>query len=98
MALIKCPECGKDVSTSAETCPHCGYSLKKQQAPQTARPISYEQQTVKIRCWGRGQGKLNDKLLPYTNAGWEVVSIVEDHWQGGVLSPVYKVILRRAKR
>ncbi len=29
MALIKCPECGKEVSTAAETCPHCGYPIKK---------------------------------------------------------------------
>lgn len=29
MAMIKCPECGQDVSDSAETCPHCGYKLKK---------------------------------------------------------------------
>lgn len=29
MALIKCPECGKEnVSDSAETCPECGYSIK----------------------------------------------------------------------
>ncbi len=28
MALIKCPECDKDVSDSAEICPHCGYRLK----------------------------------------------------------------------
>ena len=24
MALIKCKECGKEVSSEAETCPHCG--------------------------------------------------------------------------
>lgn len=24
MALIKCQECGKQVSTNAESCPHCG--------------------------------------------------------------------------
>ena len=29
MALIKCPECGKEVSTAAETCPHCGYPINK---------------------------------------------------------------------
>lgn len=29
MALIKCPECGKEVSSSAPSCPHCGYVLKK---------------------------------------------------------------------
>ncbi|MGH7481770.1 MAG: zinc ribbon domain-containing protein [Longimicrobiales bacterium] len=27
MALVKCPECGKEVSSSAGTCPHCGYTL-----------------------------------------------------------------------
>ena len=29
MALIKCPECGKDVSTAAEACSHCGFPMKK---------------------------------------------------------------------
>lgn len=24
MALIKCPECGKEISDTATTCPHCG--------------------------------------------------------------------------
>jgi hypothetical protein len=24
MAIVKCRECGKDVSSQAETCPHCG--------------------------------------------------------------------------
>lgn len=27
MALITCPECGRQVSTAASTCPHCGYPL-----------------------------------------------------------------------
>ena len=27
MALIKCPECGNDVSDKAERCPHCGVSI-----------------------------------------------------------------------
>lgn len=29
MALIKCPECGKEVSDKAETCPNCGYKVSK---------------------------------------------------------------------
>lgn len=29
MALIECPECGKDVSDTAKVCPNCGFSLKK---------------------------------------------------------------------
>lgn len=27
MALIKCPECGRDISDKAESCPHCGYKV-----------------------------------------------------------------------
>ncbi len=30
MAIIKCPECGKDVSDKAEACIHCGYPLKEE--------------------------------------------------------------------
>lgn len=30
MALIKCPECKNNISDQAETCPKCGYELKKQ--------------------------------------------------------------------
>lgn len=33
MALVKCPECGKDVSTTAKACPHCGA-----EPPRTAAP------------------------------------------------------------
>lgn len=29
MALIKCPECGNDVSDKAKKCPKCGYKLKR---------------------------------------------------------------------
>jgi membrane protein YdbS with pleckstrin-like domain len=29
MALIACPECGKEVSTEAKACPSCGYPLRE---------------------------------------------------------------------
>ncbi len=31
MALIKCPECGKEISDQAPACIHCGYPLNQQQ-------------------------------------------------------------------
>ncbi|MFH0854507.1 MAG: hypothetical protein V1891_03370 [bacterium] len=37
MALIKCPECGRDVSDKAFTCPYCGNPFKGQS------PINIEQ-------------------------------------------------------
>jgi len=36
MALINCPECGKQVSTAAATCPSCGFPVATQAAE--ARP------------------------------------------------------------
>jgi len=32
MSLIKCEECGKDISDKAESCPNCGYPLIKKDA------------------------------------------------------------------
>lgn len=29
MALVKCSECGKDVSSEVRTCPHCGFEIRK---------------------------------------------------------------------
>ena len=29
MALIKCPECGKEISDEAKSCPNCGYRIRK---------------------------------------------------------------------
>lgn len=28
MALIKCPECGKEISDKASSCPNCGYPIE----------------------------------------------------------------------
>jgi len=39
MALINCPECGKQVSTSAKTCPACGFPV----AEKVAQPAVAEQ-------------------------------------------------------
>lgn len=29
MALIKCPECGKEISDKSKACIHCGYPLDR---------------------------------------------------------------------
>lgn len=36
MALIKCPECGNQISDKAESCPKCGYELNKKETPTTS--------------------------------------------------------------
>lgn len=39
MALISCPECGKEISDAALACPHCGHPIQEPQ-PQDAPPSS----------------------------------------------------------
>ena len=34
MALIRCPECGKDISDQSEVCIHCGYPVAENQIPE----------------------------------------------------------------
>jgi hypothetical protein len=51
MALVKCPECGANVSSAALTCIHCGYPLQGIAAqppphqPISSPPISQESQS-----------------------------------------------------
>ena len=56
MSLIRCPECNKAISSTVDSCPHCGYRLTQMeidQALEEARrnPVSIDQQpgTVIVR-------------------------------------------------
>jgi len=54
MALIKCPECGKEVSTSAKACPTCGFPVaEKITTTETAE-----------------QAAANDELLAEVRPSW----------------------------
>ena len=39
MALIKCKECGKEISSSAKTCPHCGIKLEISSCPECGKKL-----------------------------------------------------------
>jgi len=55
VALIKCPECERDVSSKATACPHCGYPIERM--AQGPRPVQVIEQTGRrwkaIRALGR---------------------------------------------
>ncbi len=53
MPLIKCPECGKEISTEAASCPHCGYPLRKEEEP--SKPAGYP--APKPSDWTKEWGK-----------------------------------------
>ena len=93
MALITCKECGRQVSDSAVSCPHCGFSIKGE--------TQYEMKTVDINCAGLISGKksLEKKLQKFIDEGWEVVSTNKIHNHSSSISfiQVYNCVLRRKK-
>ena len=60
MALIKCPECGKQVSSKAPTCPNCGApidsSYSKVKCPKcgstNVKVISGSSKVISMAIWG----------------------------------------------
>lgn len=51
MALIKCPECGKEVSNSAKLCPNCGFPIAQRST--TPEP-QYKPQTTATKKKKKG--------------------------------------------
>ena len=41
MALINCPECNKQVSGSAKSCPHCGMDLSEPEGTFGSDPFGW---------------------------------------------------------
>lgn len=52
MSLIKCPECGKDISDTAPSCPHCGFQLNIKKETVNNIPITESKQKPKKRGLG----------------------------------------------
>ena len=57
MALIKCPECGKDVSSIAKACPNCGAPIDTAiRCPKCGSSdtsvISGASKAVSVALWG----------------------------------------------
>lgn len=55
MALIFCPECMKEVSESADTCPHCGYKIrvavKQKQNQERVDQVKRKAKSIKKRYY-----------------------------------------------
>lgn len=76
MALIKCVECGKEISELADACPHCGNPINKK--IQTIEGTSKQWKVIKLVSWilfliglwlalsGNAEGGFNN---PKTGAG-----------------------------
>lgn len=101
MALIKCKECGKDISGSAAACPQCGAAVPKAVGPneeQCPHCMSIVQKNA-ITCQGCGArkgyvsgGNVYGSMLPVFLRIALVIVIGGlfiypfRHWGGGALS------------
>lgn len=61
MALIKCPECGRAVSSAAANCPQCGYPI---QLPQPAPVGNAGGQRPPQPKWNKGVAALLSLIIP----------------------------------
>ena len=102
MALIDCPECGKEVSTAAVTCPSCGFPVAAQ-AAQAAQP-AHDTLLAKVRpswwnffwylcfCW---------LIVPLIVAWWRRASVSLRIYPGrimlerGLVSKSYREFMAR---
>lgn len=50
MALIKCSECGNEISDKAKTCVHCGYPRSATSAPNFIKTYKKAQVLLKRKC------------------------------------------------
>jgi hypothetical protein len=68
MSLIPCPECGREISTNAEACPHCGNPMRP------AGPKCYAcSATATTKCQRCGALSCVEHLKNiYANRGWQL--------------------------
>ncbi len=84
MALIACPECGKDISTSAKACPACGYPLAERSATATPSPAAQASAMDAVDT----QAVLLEVRPSWWNFGWHLLFC----W---LLVPLFIALYRR---
>jgi uncharacterized membrane protein YdbT with pleckstrin-like domain len=102
MALINCPECGKQVSTAAQACPSCGYPLATQAANTPAPPSNVLLAEVRPSWWHYFWYFFFFWLIvPPIIACWQRASVVLRIYPGrvtlerGVVSKCYREFLAK---
>ena len=50
MAIMYCPECGKEMSDSLKKCPHCGFKFKKNKETNKKKKLFVTVSIIVICC------------------------------------------------
>lgn len=75
MALIKCPECGKDVSDTIKSCIHCGFELSKEPENSSAEKIE-EPVKEEEKIWFCAQEDKEDRIDKATTSISKIFFII----------------------
>lgn len=73
MALIICPECGRDISDKAVSCPHCGYPLDK---PPESHTLASSNVSEPARASAAPKSRKTAKWLLITAAALAVILLL----------------------
>lgn len=84
MALIQCKECGREISASAESCPHCGFKTKQGE-------VESKSKSLRLKQWIHTILFLVGLVLFVTNIGTVVDRYEEWEFADGVIRDIWGV-------
>ena len=102
MALIKCPECNKEISDKASSCPHCGYPLEKKETKKVRNKEPKKRFSSKeYKLWGLILGICCSVLLLILLLGITfnniIISLIITVIYGGIIFILCKTLLTNKK-
>ena len=77
MSLIKCPECGHDVSSEATHCPHCGYPIARKEEDGQKAEVNTELQSELNTRYTKVLKDLNAKR--FKSAFAEIDALIKEY-------------------
>jgi len=88
MALIQCPECGREISDKAASCPHCGYPIQEKQEKQEKPVVINNTKSI----YGMNKEEILQKYNQYRNyLMLHGTNISDDEFVRGVKNGTYDV-------
>lgn len=97
MAMIKCPDCGRDVSSEASICLGCGRPIKAAEAKAEDDEVEYEYMTRRIVTHFGEATLVQMEVNKRAKDGWELHQQSQGKWSldGG---PMTLLTFRRPKK
>lgn len=88
MALIKCPECGKEISDKSPACIHCGFPLEVAELKESVNGI-----VVLFEAYAANSASVGDVSNIFSNVMQEVYNIKQKHSQQEATDLIAKSII-----